>query len=556
MALFRSSSVFASLFFLALTTAQGQVPSIATGGTVNSADYSRGFAPGALISIFGSNLASSTAQAASFPLPTSLGGASVQLASSGTPIPLYFASPGQINAELPFSLPTGSVQIQVVTSAGVSNVDTITVATQAPKIFTIDFSGTGSAAATTASYQVLTSAIPAKPADTIILWMNSMGPTTGSPVAGQPAPSPPLTLLAAPTVTINGTNAPVLAAALSPGSSGLYQINAQVPIGVLTGPVTVLVTVSGVSTQANVTIPYRQLGFYYSLLGGQAVSGQTLTGVGGTGSALAFRQTDPVTWGNTGLNSWTNNTGLGSQYAAASGLALTLMNGSAVVYDNNGIESGSAASFYSNAGGGADSQKPGLSDLYAMSNYYPLVFSGYFKLAQATTVTQIIGYFDETGNVNLPFDPTNPYIKYRMNIWSNTSSVLPKETGSFVGDVFSSDATAGTFSFSKTSLNLVSSNASFLPKPIVRLTYTLSSPLNLPAGEYWLSHDASLRATPAASSTAQFVTAGQLETFVNSQSPKGDPIRFNLAGRELELRPSWSLPSAVVVRPSSPVESH
>jgi hypothetical protein len=382
-----------------------------------------------------------------------------------------------------------------------------------------------------------------------------MGLTTGNPVAGQPAPSPPLTLLATPTVTINGTNAPVLAAALSPGSSGLYQVNAQVPIAVLTGPVTVLVTVSGVSTQANVTIPYRQLGFYYSLLGGKAVSGQTLNGVGGSTSALAFRQTDPVTWGNIGLNAWTNNTGLGSQYAPVSGMAITLKNGSAIVYDNNGIEDGSGGSFYSNAGGGADNQKPGLSDLYSMSNYYPLIFSGYFKLAQASTVTQIVGYFDATGNVNLPFDPTNPYVKYRTNIWSSTN-LLPKETGGFAGDVFSSDTTAGTFSFSKTSVNLVSSNASFLPKPIYRLTYTLNTPLNLPAGEYWLSHDASLRATPAASSTAQFVTAGELETFINSQGPKGDPIRLNLAGRELELRPSWSLPSAVVVRPSSPVESH
>src|ERR1017187_8426742 len=89
---------------LSLTVGVGhaQAPNIASQGTVNSADYSRGFAPGALISIFGSNLASSTGQPAAFPLPKSLAGASVQLASSGEALPLWYVSPAQINAQLPY----------------------------------------------------------------------------------------------------------------------------------------------------------------------------------------------------------------------------------------------------------------------------------------------------------------------------------------------------------------------------------------------------------------------------------------------------------------------
>ena len=75
------------------------------------------------------------------------------------------------------------------------------------------------------------------------------------------------------------------------------------------------------SSQANVTFSYRQLGFYYSLLGGKMVPGETLNGVSGPTSALAYQQSDGATWGNMGLNTWTNNTGLGSQYAAVSGLA-------------------------------------------------------------------------------------------------------------------------------------------------------------------------------------------------------------------------------------------
>ena len=51
---------------------------------------------------------------------------------------------------------------------------------------------------------------------------------------------------------------------------------------------------------------------------------------------------------------------------------MTLKNGASVVYDNNGIEDKSGASFYSNPGGGADNLKPGLVNLYSMSNYFPL----------------------------------------------------------------------------------------------------------------------------------------------------------------------------------------
>ena len=148
-----------------------------------------------------------------------------------------------------------------------------------------------------------------------------------------------------------------------------------------------------------------------------------------------------------------DNTGLGSQYSVVSGLAMTLLNGSTIVYDNNGIETSTYGSFYNNANGPPNAQKPGLSDLFSMSNYFPLVFAGHFRLAQPATITTLIGYFDALGQLALPFDPANPYVQYRMNIWSNAAGPLPKTTGNFAGDVFSSDKTAGTFSFADTGVN-------------------------------------------------------------------------------------------------------
>ena len=104
-----------------------------------------------------------------------------------------------------------------------------------------------------------------------------------------------------------------------------------------------------------------------------------MNGISGSASALAYRQSDQLTWGAIGYNSWTDNTGLGSQYAAVPASLLRCSTVLNVVYDNNGIETGAAGNFYNNTGGGANSQKPGLSDLYSMSNYFPMTFLGLFQ---------------------------------------------------------------------------------------------------------------------------------------------------------------------------------
>jgi len=538
----------------------GQAPAIFTGGTVNAADYTRTFAPGGLVAIFGSHFAASPQQPTQFPLPTSLGGVSVLITSNnGEQCPLWYVSAGQINAQLPYDVPVGQAQVQIRTAAGVSNTDVINVTAAAPKIFTQDFSGVGAGVVTNTAYKMLTAANPANPADTIVLWMNSLGaPTSGGATAGQPSPgltpgTNPLTVSGV-TATINGVSSPVTFAGLSPGSSGLYQVNVQAPFAVITGSVPVQVKLGGVTSQANITLSYQQLGFYSSILGGKAVSGQSLNGISGSTSALAFRQSDQVTWGPIGYNAWTNNTGLGSAYSATPGLALTLFNGTNIVYDNNGIETNSAGSFYNNAGGGSNTLKPGLSDFYSMSNYFPLIFSGYFKLAQATTITSIAGYFDTLGNYLLPFDPANPYVKYRMNIWSETAAILPRDTGNFTGDVFTSDTTAGTFSYSQTAVSMISSKAADAPKPINRLKYTLAAPLTLPAGEYWFSHDASVRAMPGASSTAQAITLREFSRMVSAGPDKPRTMLFSFFGRPMSFEESFTIPGAFTILPSAVTE--
>ena len=542
-------------FFLGLTL-QAQ-PAISPGGTVNAADYSRDFAPGAIVSIFGTNLATTSGGAVSVPLPTSLVGTSVELVNGASvqSLPLFYVSPSQINTELPYGLAPGTVQIRVRTAAGTSATDTINVVARAPKIFTVDFTGAGAGIITNAGFSITTQANPVKPGDNIIIWLNSLGETNPPVVAGNAAPGGPVTAPATiadtVTVTIGGKSAKVTFAGAAPAYSGLYQVNVQAPFVVVSGPVDVQVSVGQRASQSNVTTAYRQLGFFNAVLGGKTVSGQGVTGL----NSLAFRQTDAVTYGQTGYGQWTRPGSSAVIDSSVSGEAVTLKNGANIVYDNNGIEDKSGASFYSNAGGGLDTQKAGLVNLYSMSNYFPLIFSSYMKFSQPVTISEMIGYFDGKGTSQLPFDPNNPYLKYRMNIWSNANG-LPKETGNYVGDVFSSDSAAGTFSISTAGVNRVSSVTTAPAEPIWRLDYKPNTPVTLPAGEYWLSYDASVRDNPTSgTSTSASVTTSELASIIKMQSQSAKAVKFSFFGREMMYQESWMLPFAVEVRPVSPIST-
>jgi hypothetical protein len=87
-------------------------PLINSGGVINAANsvpYVDRIAPGEIVSIYGAQLASQTAQA-SFPLPTSLGSVQVEAGTPGaeTLLPLLYVSPSQINAVVPPGIQLGS----------------------------------------------------------------------------------------------------------------------------------------------------------------------------------------------------------------------------------------------------------------------------------------------------------------------------------------------------------------------------------------------------------------------------------------------------------------
>ena len=223
-------------------------------------------------------------------------------------------------------------------------------------------------------------------------------------------------------------------------------------------------------------------GYYYIITGGKFPTGSSPNGDNASGGTMRYLVDDPA-WGGYPLGQWQKD----DWFTDNAGFALTLKSGETTVYDNNGIEDGTSGDYY-NANGSHDLH--GLYRGYSMSNNFDWVYAGYFKVTEATTFDTIIGYFDANGGASdaVPFNPANPAIGFRMNIWSNvTGDLLPTNTGSFSGDVFCTDSTAGKFSQSYTGVSRVMPDNS--TDPINRLVYTLGTPVTLQPGTYWFSHD-------------------------------------------------------------------
>ena len=201
----------------------------------NAASYSvYGVAPGGIVALWGNNLASGTVTAPnSFPLPRSLGGTSVTF--NGIPAPLFFVSPGQVNAQVPFELAPGSAMAEVTSAAGVTS---ILVAVQAagPGIFTLNKQGTGDGAILDAqNYRQITAANPALPGEWIQIYGTGLGAVQQAVTTGDVPPAPPPQTNARVEVLIDGVPLAADWAGLAPGWVGLYAVNVQLPANIAAG---------------------------------------------------------------------------------------------------------------------------------------------------------------------------------------------------------------------------------------------------------------------------------------------------------------------------------
>lgn len=232
--------------FLAVISPQGTGPHIAVSSATNAASYTATIAPGEVVGIFGTFLAITTAVADSLPLPQRL--SDLEMSVNGVPAPLYYVSPTQVNAQIPFETATGPAQIEVSSSAGTAMIP-VQVLAAAPGIFTLSASGSGAGAIEHGvTGQLVTAASPAGPGEILSIYCTGLGAVSPSAADGWVPPIPPPQTVAAVQVYIASALAQVNYAGLAPGFAGLYQVNAQVPAGTPSGNQNLQIRMAGASS--------------------------------------------------------------------------------------------------------------------------------------------------------------------------------------------------------------------------------------------------------------------------------------------------------------------
>jgi uncharacterized protein (TIGR03437 family) len=197
-------------------------------------------AQGSYFTIYGTGMGPATGVSWNpYPLPTTLGGATVNVAvpASATPVPVYpsYVSASQINAVLPSGITPGTGTLTVSYNGATSATFSITVAPNSFGTFAWNEVGSGPGIFTNAvTNALLTPFTTVKPGDYVTIWGSGLG-ATPDPSTEQTA-APPYTNLCG-----SGSNCPVTVWVGSQQATVTYagrggftaedQIDFQVPIG-------------------------------------------------------------------------------------------------------------------------------------------------------------------------------------------------------------------------------------------------------------------------------------------------------------------------------------
>ena len=202
-------------------------------------------APGSYIEVYGSNMAAAsdtrTWQTSDFSgnnAPTQLDGTKVTV--GGQAAYVSFLSAGQVNAQIPSNVGTGSQSVTVTTSGGTSSAFTLNINPLEPGLLALAqapfLAGTNQyVVAQHLNGTFVLPASPATPAETLIIYGVGFGPandSSGNAIpAGQIAPASS-SLINPVQMTVGGKSATLTYQGLAPSLVGAYQFNLTAPSGV------------------------------------------------------------------------------------------------------------------------------------------------------------------------------------------------------------------------------------------------------------------------------------------------------------------------------------
>ena len=224
-------------------------PVISQAGLVNAATNVSGpVSPGGLVTVYGENLG-----------VAACGGVGEEILFNGIPAGILYASPTQINAQVPWEIAgAAEVQITPLNNGAAGAAITVAGAQASPGIFTASETGTGQGAIVPAgTHRIATPDNPAHRGQYASIYGTALGLVTNQPLTGGWSQFAPLAqTMSLPVVTVGGVNAHVSWSGLAPTFTGLYQVNFIVPENAPTGsavPVTVSID-SAVSNTVTMAI--------------------------------------------------------------------------------------------------------------------------------------------------------------------------------------------------------------------------------------------------------------------------------------------------------------
>ena len=232
-----STGIATTKTFTIVVTGQ-QAPTIDS--IVSAADLQPGRAltPGQIVTIFGSGFSApctldqaSTQRcqlAPGFPLPVQLG--ETKVAFNGVPAPLLAVTEKQINLVVPWEL-SGDFTAAVVQRGLASSSGTrMSIARQAIGVFSIFSTGAGAGVVVHSDGRLVSRIAPLVPGEVVVIYGTGFGPVSPPSNTSSPAPVEPLSRSTIPMqVFFDGTEGRTLFSGLTPGYSGLFQMNVEVP---------------------------------------------------------------------------------------------------------------------------------------------------------------------------------------------------------------------------------------------------------------------------------------------------------------------------------------
>jgi uncharacterized protein (TIGR03437 family) len=214
-------------------------------GSSNGASGKQSYAPGMVLSVYGTNLGETAQPATAIPLPFILEG--FEAFVDGVPAPLYYVSPGQANIQIPYETQPGGQSTLVTGNPYDDATVTIPISASAPGIF--------------ASNGVTVPYASVQRGQTTVIFITGEGLVNDPNLQdGQtPDPSTPINQLPKPllksSVTIGGQAATIAFIGIPSGLVGVTQVNFTVPANTPLGAQPVVVTIgNAASPPVNITV--------------------------------------------------------------------------------------------------------------------------------------------------------------------------------------------------------------------------------------------------------------------------------------------------------------